>query len=903
MQNQENLKQESLPLVSKLTGDSILKTTPMFQQFLEIKAENEGCLLFFRMGDFYELFFEDAVIAAKELDIALTSRGKYDGKPVPMCGVPYHSYMPYLEKLTKNNFKIAICEQVESPEEAKLRGGNKAIVKREVVRVVTPGTLTEEVLLDAEKNNFLLSIYKEKENIGFSWLDISTGELFTQIGNKKDLCPSIARIRPSEILIIDNSEIQALKESIEKAFNLPISSILQNVVNGKKAEKLICIHYGIKSLSSFGSFTSNELIACWSLLEYVSMTQKGYFPPIGFPSSIKSNTSMMIDVSTRKSLEISENLAGNKKGSLISAVNKTLTSVGARKLYEDISAPLTDIKKINSRLDMVSFFIESNHSRQETREILKLSADIDRAKARIVLSRGGPRDLKSILFGIEAAHRLEIIYSNKSIKKLPTNFKELKVFLKGCTKLLKTLNDSVVENPPLFIRDGGFIKKGYSVELDKIKSLRDKSRTHILNLELSERKKTNLPALKIKYNNAIGYFFEVTQLQKEKLLKSQNSERFIPRQSLKGAARFMTDELSELSESITSSVNKAIELEINIYEELKNMINLNSKELSEISYAIACLDVSSSLAEVSIINNFIRPTITNGKNLEIKGGRHPSVELSMKKSGEGQFYSNDCDLRESDRIWLITGPNMAGKSTFLRQNALISILAQAGCYVPADSAVIGIIDSLFSRVGSSDDLASGRSTFMVEMLETAAILNQATEKSLVIMDEVGRGTSTYDGLSIAWAILEHLHSKTKSRTLFATHYHELIQLSLEMPALSCHTMKVKEWDNKIIFLYTVIDGIAKGSYGIHVASLAGVPHDVIDRAKQILSNFEDTKKYNQGSKNIKDLKKIKNNKENKITAKDKLLDEVASINLDQLTPKDALDKLYSYVNKIKKIKE
>ena len=902
MSSDNKLEQQSLPLISKITGGSLLKTTPMFQQFLEIKADNLDCLLFFRMGDFYELFFEDAVIASKELDIALTSRGKYDGEPVPMCGVPFHAYVPYIQKLTKKNYKIAICEQVESPKEAKLRAGSKALVKREVVRIVTPGTLTEETLLEADKNNFLLSVNVYNNHIGISWLDISTGELYTQLCLQNELLTAIARIRPKEILITENKllEDNNYSEEIKNVYDCVITPLIQNNNNSKKAEKLICMHFGVKSLSSFGIFTETEILSCWSLLDYVSLTQKGNIPPIRFPKSIKNDSTMRIDSSTRKNLEISQTLIGNKKGSLINSVDMTLTAAGARQLDKDISAPLTNIKEINGRLDMIKFLIETELARSGIREILKSSADVDRAKARIIVSRGGPRDLKSIQLGIEAAHDLKNILDKTELKKLPKYFIPLKKKLNKCEALLKLLKNVLYENLPVFIKDGGFIKKGYSKELDEVSSFRDESRQHILEMEMQERKKTGFSSLKIKYNNVIGYFFEVTQLQKRKFIEIKDSERFIPRQSLKGAARFVTEELSNLSEAINNAAKKAIDIEIAIFQELQDLIYINHEDLADISSAIARLDVASSLAEISILNNFIRPNILNDESLEIIGGRHPSVELVMQKIGENKFCSNDCYLNSEDKIWLITGPNMAGKSTFLRQNALIAILAQSGSYVPAEKANVGIIDSLFSRVGSSDDLASGRSTFMVEMLETAAILNQAGKKSLVIMDEVGRGTSTYDGLSLAWSILEYLHNNIHCRTLFATHYHELTKLSDILQTLSCHTMQVKEWENKIIFLYTVILGVAKGSYGIHVASLAGVPNSVLMRAKEILEKFEVLGADNDIIKSKTQIgKPLKLN--NKMQKMHNIFTDLSIINLDSLSPKEALDMLYVYVKKIKEL--
>ena len=496
MSDLNKLEQPSLPLLSKVTGDVLLKTTPMFQQFLELKVENEDCLLFFRMGDFYELFFDDAVIASRELDIALTSRGKYDGKPVPMCGVPFHAYMPYLEKLTKKKYKIAICEQVETPEEAKIRGGSKALVKREVVRIVTPGTITEEVLLDARINNFLLSIYNDGVNIGMSWLDISTGEIFTQSTNKNDLFANIAKIKPNEILLSHSLDENDFLDSVKSNFDCTVTPTLANKLDSKKAEKLICMHYGVKSINSFGKFNGDEVLACWILLDYVSITQKGKLPSISFPRSIKSQSSMMIDASTRKSLEINQNMSGGLKGSLIDSINNTLTAVGARRLDKDLRSPLTNINKINARLDMVEYFLEDETARKEIREILKSSADIDRAKARISLSRGGPRDLKSIYYGINSAQRLaDSFKANSKKKKLPKNIKELILLLNKCDSLCGVLKKALSDNMPILIRDGGFIKIGYSEKLDSIRSYRDKSREHILKLEVSERKKTNINSL------------------------------------------------------------------------------------------------------------------------------------------------------------------------------------------------------------------------------------------------------------------------------------------------------------------------------------------------------------------------------------------------------------------------
>ena len=892
-----NTNQKELPFLT--SKDITLKTTPMFQQYLMIKSEYEECLLFFRMGDFYELFFDDAVTAANELDIALTSRGQYDGEPVPMCGVPFHAYVPYLQKLTHKGYKVAICEQTENPEEAKKRGGYKAIVRREVIRVVTPGTLIDDILLQPKINNFLLSIISVNNDYGLSWIDISVGDLYTQSCTEDDLLATLATVRPKEVLlsaelISDNKKLITL---LENHIGASISPLTKNISNIEKLKKLICMYFNVKSIDSFGKFTAAEIGSCWSLLEYIKLTQKINLPPIRYPRSIKAESKMQIDPFTRKSLEINETLNGEKKGSLLYSIDKTLTAAGARLLDKDISSPLTSLKEIKRRLDMLEYLHENKELKEKLRIILKNSTDIDRAKARIISNKGGPKDLLSIKMGITTANNLKEEFIAIKDSKNTKHFKNLLSFSKDCDKLLSILQESLADNLPNNMRDGGFIVEGYSSRLDKLRALRNESRRYILDLEAKEKALTNIPTLKIKFNNILGHFFEVTQLQKEKLKKTQNYERFISRQSLKGVARYSTEELSKLSESINNSAEQAIEIELKIFQELKEIVHENRENLSNVSESIARIDVLSSLAVLAEENKYVKPQMVKENILEIKEGRHSSVEKALQNSGENSFCSNDCDLSNNDRIWLLTGPNMAGKSTFLRQNAIITILAQAGSFVPADKAKIGVVDMLFSRVGAADDLGSGRSTFMVEMVETAAILNQASENSFVIMDEVGRGTSTYDGLSIAWSILEHLHNVNNCRTLFATHYHELTKLSDSLLALSCHTMKVKEWKNKVIFLYNVVEGNANQSYGIHVADLAGIPEKVLIRAKTILQNFE--KEYKEDL----DVKKT-NNSDSNIEVSTRFLDlinEISVLDPNSLSPKQALELMYDFVNRVEKI--
>ena len=896
MDNKTYTDQPELPL--KISNEISLKTTPMFQQYLLIKSEYEDCLLFFRMGDFYELFFDDAVKAAGELDIALTSRGQYDREPVPMCGVPYHSYMPYLQKLTKKGYKVAICEQTENPDEAKKRGGYKAIVKREVIRVVTPGTLVEDLLLQPKKNNFLISLQSRNKQYGIAWIDISVGDLYTQSCSENDLFTIISSIRPSEALISQEllSENNNIESFLIKNLNCLITPYNKNLQNNKKVKKQINEYFHIESIDVFGKFNNQELSSCWALLEYIGLTQKDNVPPVRFPKSLQTSSNMKIDPFTRKSLEVNITLKGERKGSLIDTIDKTLTAAGSRQLDKDLSSPLTKIEDINYRLNMLELLYENSEINNFIRNVLKNGSDIDRAKARIISGRGSPKDLLALKIGIRNAKEIKKNIVNSQNKKFLKYFSKIIKTLEGSKKLLEILDQSISEKLSNNLNDGGFILEGYSSKLDNIRGLKNESRKILIDLEAKEKSNTQIPTLKIKYNNIIGHFFEVTQLQKEKLLQSKNNEKFIPRQSLKGVARFTTEELSRLSESINNANQQSLELELKLFEELKDKVYENRESLSEISESLARIDVLSSHASLANEKNYTRPLMVKESVLEIKGGRHPVVENAVSGSLDIGFCSNDCLLDNKEKIWLLTGPNMAGKSTFLRQNAIIAILAQSGSFIPADYAKIGIVDMLFSRVGAADDLGSGRSTFMVEMLETATILNQATENSFVIMDEVGRGTSTYDGLSLAWAILEHIHDINNCRTLFATHYHELTKLQDLLTTLSCHTMKVKEWNKKVIFLYTVIKGFANESYGIHVADLAGIPKSVLHRAKHILDNFE------KDNKNVYKSNKVKKNIKNADIKKFlSIIKKIESLDPNNLSPKNALDLIYEYKDQIHKL--
>lgn len=883
--------------------------TPMMAQYLQIKKEHQDYLLFYRMGDFYELFLDDAVIASKALDIALTKRGKLDSQDIPMCGVPFHAYESYLAKLIRQGYKVAICEQVEDPKEAKKRGA-KSVVKREVIRLVTAGTLTEEPLLDAKKNNFLLTLAKVNDTLGLSWLDISTGDFYLQevLLKAKDegvvLAGILSRLNPVETVISDAYLQNPQIFNVLNDYRDQLSVLPQARFNSENAKKRLETVFKVEAVEAFGNFTRAEITAAGVLLDYVENTQKGKIPLISKPVKVTESQIMEIDGATRRSLELVEALTGDKNSCLLGVIDRTVTGAGGRLLASRVSNPLKDIEGINRRLDSVEFFTRFNRIRQEVRAILKACPDIERAVSRLSLGRGGPRDLANIKTALAVVPQLKnlVMSFNQNtdeqiLSEFPDSLKTVLNNLGEHSNLVSTLEQALAEDLPLLARDGGFIREGFYPPLDEIKLLKNDSHKMIVELQNKYAEVTGISNLKIKYNNVIGYFIEVQSKFAPEMLENKD---FIHRQSVLNATRFTTVELTELENKIRGAADKALAMELEMFDNLVKDVRLASEDISRTAKAMAELDVSSALADLAVEKNYCRPQIDDSLVFDVKEGRHPVVENAISKENAGAFVGNNCQLDDAHgRLWLLTGPNMAGKSTFLRQNAIIAIMAQMGSFVPCASAHIGVIDKIFSRVGASDDLARGRSTFMVEMVETASILNQADERSFVILDEIGRGTATFDGLSIAWAVVEHLHELNKCRALFATHYHELTALTSKLPLMTLHCMKIKEFNDEVIFLHEVIDGAADRSYGIHVAKLAGLPRTVVKRAEQVLETLEREGKSQSVSQLAEDLPLFAAVRSKDEPAAQQIvpaMEALKELNPDNLTPRGALDKLYELKN-------
>ncbi len=887
--------------------------TPMMAQYHVLKADHPGCLLFYRMGDFYELFYDDAVKASEILNITLTQRGKAQGNGIPMCGVPFHAYEPYLAKLIRAGCKVAICEQTETPEQSKARAKregrstSKTLVNREAVRIVTQGTLTEDNLLDARQNNYLCALSEVAGECGVAWLELSTGAFMVQTTPVAHLRAVLERIDPSEILLSDKlvskyHEILTLSE--HKLTPQPVS-----LFNSENTAQHLKKFFNVDTLESFGNFNRAEISAAGSLIDYVLRTQKGKIPYISNPEKMASDSVMEIDAATRKSLELIRTLSGERKGSLLETIDCTITGAGARMLQSYISAPLANIKRINRRLDRVEYFVNDADMRSIIRDFLRGCPDMARALSRVSVDRGGPKDLCMIRDGLAQSEiiRAQIQDDNNSRNIFEDLLKNLQQ-KPALSTLQDQLKQALEENPPALARDGGFIRTGYSAKLDDLRLLRDKSRQLIAALQGKYQKDAGVTALKIKFNNVLGYFIEVPAKHGDKLMlkarengnDAQQNNQFVHRQTLANVVRFTTVELSELERDISSAAEKIIAIENDIFAKMVQSATGLSEEICTIARTIAAIDVSAALAELAQNMNYVRPNVDQSLNFDIIEGRHPVVETVLQKQSTA-FIPNHCNLNPDQKLWLLTGPNMAGKSTFLRQNALIAIMAQAGSFVPATSAHIGVIDKCFSRVGASDDLARGQSTFMVEMVETASILNQSTDRSLVILDEIGRGTATYDGLSIAWACVEYLHNKNKCRSLFATHYHELTTLEETLNTLSCHTVQVKEWDNEIIFMHKVIKGSADRSYGIHVAQLAGIPSAVISRSNTILEMLQSDKRTNTPQEIMNELPlfDVILAEETQVHEPSKLEQQLADIDPDALSPRDALEILYALKNTLK----
>ncbi len=798
----------------------------MIAQYRALKAEHPECLLFFRLGDFYELFFEDAVAAAPALDIALTKRGRQGDQDIPMCGVPVHAAESYLERLIKKGFKVAICEQTEDPALARKRGA-KSIVRRDVIRVVTPGTLTEDSLLEARRHNFLAALGRSQQALALAWLDISTGEFLTGPVADGTLPAELARIEPGELLLPEGLlEAEPLR-ALWRDFQDRLTPLPDREFNSLAGERRLKASFGVASLDGFGAFSRAELGASGALIGYVELTQKGRLPHLAPPRRVAPGTHLLIDAATRRNLELLASLSGERQGSLLAAVDRTVTGAGGRLLATRLAAPLARAEPIRRRLDAVQALVEDGSLRADLRVLLKGCPDLERALSRLSLGRGGPRDLVAIRTGLSAAGAIRQRLANSGS---PLDRSAQAIADHG--QLLATLGAALIDDPPFLTRDGGFIAAGWQAELDRLRGLRDQGRRHIAELEARTQRETGIGSLKIRHNNLLGYYIEVTATHRAKVPAT-----FVQRQSMAGATRYSTEELAGLESQIASAAERALTLELELFDELCHAILADADRVAGSAQTIARLDVAAGLAEVAVEQRYCRPEVEDGDAFSIRTGRHPVVEQALAREAK-PFIANDAELSGGERLWLLTGPNMAGKSTFLRQNALIAVLAQAGSFVPAERARIGVVDRLFSRVGAADDLARGRSTFMVEMVETAAILNQATERSLVILDEIGRGTATFDGLSIAWAVVEHLHEVNRCRGLFATHYHELTALAAKLERLVCRTMRVKEWRGEVVFLHEVADGAADRSYGIHVAKLAGLPAPVLARAEQVLHHLE-----------------------------------------------------------------
>lgn len=812
-----------------MTNDTI---TPMMAQYLEIKAEYPGALLFYRMGDFYELFFDDAAAAAEALDIALTKRGKHLGDDIAMCGVPFHAAEGYLLTLIRKGFRVAVCEQLEVPAEAKKRG-SKSVVKRGVVRLVTPGTLTEESLLEARRHNYLAAIAEVRGEHALAWTDISTGALHVLPLPPARIGPELARLSPSEVLVADGLSDEI--SSLVTESGASITPLGRSAFDSAGATKRLCALFAVQTLDAFGTFERAEIAALGAVVEYLEITQKGKLPLLQPPQRENLAGVMQIDAATRRNLELTHALSGGRAGSLLSVMDRTVTAGGARLLERRLSSPSRDLNVIKARQDMIAFAVEQSRFRTDSRGHLRKIPDLDRALSRLALDRGGPRDLAAVRNCLEGAEEIAGLMQTHD---LPTTLADLSRDLIGHDSLLNLLDQSLIAEPSLLIRDGGFIAEGCDTNLDDARQLRDEGRGVIAKMQSEYAQQTGISSLKVKHNNVLGYFIEVTATHAEKMLAPPHNDTFKHRQTTANQVRFTTVPLSEMETRILNAGGRALEIEKRLYESLKGAILTEAAALTQVARALSQLDLTAALADLATEANWCRPDVDGSRGLTIIGGRHPVVEQALRTQGSGPFVANDCTLGGVSDIWLLTGPNMAGKSTFLRQNALIALLAQIGSFVPASSAHIGLVSQLFSRVGASDDLARGRSTFMVEMVETAAILNQADAGALVILDEIGRGTATYDGLSIAWATLEHLHDINGCRALFATHYHELTNLTEKLARVDNATVAVKEHEGDVIFLHEVRRGAADRSYGVQVAKLAGLPAAVIDRARVVLDALE-----------------------------------------------------------------
>ncbi|WP_438276016.1 DNA mismatch repair protein MutS [Nitrobacter sp.] len=887
------------------------RVTPMMEQYLEIKAANPGLLLFYRMGDFYELFFEDAEIASRALGITLTKRGKHQGADIPMCGVPVERSDDYLHRLIALGHRVAVCEQTEDPAAARKRG-NKSVVRRDVARLVTPGTLTEDTLLDARANNYLLALARARassgsDRIALAWIDISTAEFMVTECGTGELAATLARINPNEVIVSDalhgDPDMAALLRELPS-----VTPLTRDVFDSATAERRLCDYFAVATMDGLSAMSRLEATAAAAAVTYVDRTQIGKRPPLSPPSREASGSTMAIDPATRANLELTRTLAGERRGSLLDAIDRTVTAAGSRLLAQRLAAPLTDNAAIARRLDAIAAFVSDNPACEDIRTVLRAAPDMSRALARLSVGRGGPRDLAGLRDGVVAAD--QALARLSALSDPPKDITAaMQALQRPSRDLARELGRALADDLPLTKRDGGFVREGYEGALDEARKLRDDSRLVVAAMQARYAEETGIKTLKIRHNNVLGYFVEVTAQHGDRLMSAPLNATFIHRQTLAGQVRFTTSELGEIEARIANAGDRALGLELEIFDRLAAMVVEADDDLRNAAHAFAQLDVEASLAKLATDENYIRPEVDASLDFAIEGGRHPVVEQALKRAGQ-PFIANACDLspgpgQTSGQIWLLTGPNMAGKSTFLRQNALIALMAQIGSFVPATRARIGMIDRLFSRVGAADDLARGRSTFMVEMVETAVILNQASERALVILDEIGRGTATFDGLSIAWAAIEHLHETIRCRALFATHYHELTALSSKLPRLFNATVRVKEWHGEVVFLHEVLPGAADRSYGIQVAKLAGLPPPVVARAKSVLAKLEAQDRGSTVRALVDDLplfavpsRTVDESASPSETAQ--LIEALKALHPDEMSPREALDALYALKAKLPK---
>ncbi len=817
------------PTPAPTASPSFTDASPVMAQYLTLKQAHPDCLLFFRLGDFYELFFEDAEKAAGALDIALTRRGKYDGKDIPMCGVPVHASEGYLSRLIRQGFRVAVCEQIEEPGDQPKRKGP---LKRAVARLLTPGTLTEDGLLDPRRNNYLAALAEVGGGYAIASVDMSIGDFAVEAQDRLGLAATLGRLDPAELLIPErvaaSPELFDLLADWKSRLTVQPNARFDSATARSRLEAM----HGVATLDGLGAFGRAEISAAGALVEYLDLTQQGKTPRLSRLSRREASGVMQIDPATARNLELIRTLSGERRGSLLHTLDRTVTGAGARLLGAWLTAPLTDPSAIAERQDLIGLFVTTTELGADLRTRLRGAADLERPLARLSLGRGAPRDLAAVRDGLKAAVSIKARLIAEPVVDLPALASAAIRDLGADAGLIDKLERALAADLPALTRDGGFIAPGYAPDLDHQRSLRDESRRLIASLQARYAAETGIASLKIRHNNVIGYFIETPAAHVGKL-----GPDFIHRQTMAGAGRFSTVELGQLEQDLMRAGDRALAIELGLFEALVADILARAEDVARVARALALLDVGASLADLAIDRDWRRPVVDYSVAFALTAGRHPVVEAALAE-GLAAFVPNDCALADGQRLWLLTGPNMAGKSTFLRQNALIAILAQIGAWVPAREARLGVIDRLFSRVGASDDLARGRSTFMVEMVETAAILNQAGPRALVVLDEIGRGTATYDGLSLAWATVEHLHQVNRCRGLFATHYHELTALAETLANLACYSMRVKEWQGEVRFLHEVAPGSADRSYGIHVARLAGLPAAVIARAETVLTQLE-----------------------------------------------------------------